>query len=94
LGGLQTEVVPGKKLTDPTSTNKSDMVVHISNPSCGGGIDRRIALLPEQKALKNNVKKGGMGLDSVVELLPSKHKALSSNPSTEKKICKKFFKKW
>jgi hypothetical protein len=34
--------------------------------------------------LKNNYKKRAGSMTQVIEHLPSKHKALSSNPSTEK----------
>lgn len=33
VGGLQFEISPGKKLEAPISTNRLDMVLHISTPA-------------------------------------------------------------
>jgi hypothetical protein len=57
-----------------------------------GGVNRRIVVLAAQKSPrlyeKNNESKDSMGMTQVVQCLTSKHKDLSSNPSTAKKKIK------
>jgi hypothetical protein len=73
------------------STTKSWRVeAPVSHPSHLGSVSRRILILAgvgknARPYLKNNQRKKGFDVVQVVECLPSKHKALSSNPSTTKK---------
>jgi hypothetical protein len=61
------------------------LVAHTCNPSYSGGRDQEA--IPEEKArhyLKNTQHKKRAGRVTV-KSLPSKHEALSSNPSTTEK---------
>jgi hypothetical protein len=79
---------PKQKFRDPFSTKKAGMVGHTWGPSFKWAIDRRIAV-PGQPRQKHKIpsekyptaKRAG-GLPQVVEHLASKHRVLSSNPST------------
>jgi hypothetical protein len=71
--------------------NKPGMMVHTCNPNHLGGKSRRIVVQSHlgQRArphLKNKLKAKGLGgVAQMVDHLNSKHKALSSIPSTTKK---------
>jgi hypothetical protein len=68
-------------------------MAHTYNPSYLGSRDqvdcswRRVQATKMRTYLKKNpMKRRAGGVDQVVECLPSKHEALSSKPSTKKKV--------
>jgi hypothetical protein len=61
----------------PSYSGGREQEDHGSKPA---GINRS-----QDLSLKYLIQKGAGGVDQVVELVPCKHEALSSNPSTDKK---------
>jgi hypothetical protein len=94
---IEVQDQPWQKLVRP-HLNKLDMVVHIYNSSYMGGISSRTAVLGWYRAkiirphLKNK-QKGLVVLAEVLEHLPCKCRALSSNSSTSPTPQKKSHKK-
>jgi hypothetical protein len=90
IGRILVQGQPWQKLAVPYPTNKPCMVVHFCNLNYVGSINRR-TVLPGQSGqkvrpyLKITKAKSAGGVAQVVDLPPSKCKAMSSNPSTEKK---------